>query len=188
MGEENPNISENHGANSDEAALRRHIRGIPDFPKEGILFRDVTPLLLEPKVFTQAIEALAKPFLEAGIERVLGIESRGFIFGAPVAQRLEAGFGLIRKAGKLPFDTRKVEYNLEYGTDAVEMHIDTILPGQRVLLVDDLVATGGTAAAAETLVHESGGELVGAAFLIELAGLNGRDRLSSPQLHSVIRY
>ena len=174
--------------NHDDAVLRKHIRAIPDFPQEGILFRDVTPLLLEQKVFTQAVEALAAPFLDAGIERVLGIESRGFIFGAPVAQRLEAGFGLIRKAGKLPYETRKVEYDLEYGTDSVEMHTDTVLPGQKVLLVDDLIATGGTAAAAERLVRDCGGELVGATFLIELMALSGREKLRAPKLHTVIRY
>jgi len=172
----------------DAEALRRLIRDVPDFPKPGILFRDVSPLFLDGAGLRAAVEALAEPFREAGVDRVLGIESRGFLLGPPVALTLGTGFGLIRKDGKLPWKTLRVEYDLEYGTDTVEMHVDAVEPGQRVLLVDDLIATGGTAAAAASLIRRAGGELVGASFLIELAPLGGRARLDTPHLHAVLTY
>lgn len=173
--------------NADE--LKPYIRDVPDFPSPGILFRDVTPLLADPAALRGAVEALAAPFEGRGIDRVLGIESRGFILGAPVALRLGAGFGLVRKEGKLPWRTHRVEYALEYGEDAVEMHVDAVEPGQLVLIVDDLVATGGTAGAAVRLAREAGAEVAGCAFLIELAALDGLRRLEDvPDVHVVIRY
>ncbi len=168
--------------------LSRYIRDVPDFPKPGILFRDVTPLLADAAALRRAVAALAEPFRGAGIERVLGIESRGFMFGAPVALELDVGFGVIRKAGKLPYDTHRVSYDLEYGTDTLEMHVDAVAPGQRVLIVDDLIATGGTAAAGVTLVREAGGEVVGCAFLVELGALEGSQRLDVDRYHVVLRY
>ena len=167
--------------------FRRFIRDVPDFPKPGILFRDVTPLLLAPEALRAAAAAIAAPHLGAGIERVLGVESRGFLFGAPVALELEAGLVPVRKAGKLPAATLGVDYQLEYGSDRLEVHADALRPGQRVLVVDDLLATGGTAAASIALAQRCGAEVVGCAFLIELADLQGRARLSAP-VHSVIRY
>jgi len=172
----------------DAVALRRWIRDVPDFPKPGILFRDVTPLLADPAAFRGAIEAVAAPFRSAGVERVIGIESRGFILGAPVALALGAGLVIVRKPGKLPWRTRRTSYALEYGEDSVEMHVDAIAPGQRVLVVDDLVATGGTAAAAIQLAREAGAEIVGAAFLIELKFLEGRKRLDGVRVHAVLEY
>lgn len=173
----------------DADALKKHIRDIPDFPKPGILFRDVTPLLVRPDGLRAAVEAVAAPFREAGVDRVLGIESRGFILGTPVALALGAGFGLVRKEGRLPWRTHKVRYDLEYGDDTVEMHVDTVEPGQRVLVVDDLIATGGTAAAAVQLAREAGAEVVGCSFLIELGALEGSARLADvPRVHAVLRY
>lgn len=178
-------------------ALKQHIRDVPDFPKPGILFRDVTPLFARPDALRAAVEAVAAPFRSGGpageggapVDRVLGIEARGFVLGAPVAMALGAGFGLVRKAGRLPWKTHRVRYALEYDEDAIEMHVDTVGPGQRVLVVDDLVATGGTAAAAVRLAREAGGEVVGCAFLVELADLGGTGRLADvPHVHSVIRY
>jgi adenine phosphoribosyltransferase len=168
--------------------LRRKIRDIPDFPKPGIVFRDVTPLLLEPAALEAAVEALAAPFRDQRVDRVLGIESRGFILGAPVSLALGVGFGLIRKAGKLPYQTHQVSYDLEYGTDTVEVHVDTVEKGQRVLIVDDLLATGGTAAAAVKLTRMAGGEVIGCSFLIELTALDGRKLLDLEPVHTVIRY
>lgn len=172
----------------DAEALRRLIRDIPDFPKPGILFRDVTPLLLDGEALRAAVEAVAAPFREAGVERVLGIESRGFLLGPAVAMTLGVGFGLVRKQGKLPHDTHRVEYALEYGSDVVEMHVDAVDKGQRVLLVDDLIATGGTAAAALRLVERAGGRCVGASFLIELSALGGRAKLGEVPVEAVIVY
>jgi adenine phosphoribosyltransferase len=168
--------------------LRRHIRDIPDFPKPGIIFRDVTPLLLEPAALEGAVQALTEPFRNQRVDRVLGIESRGFIVGAPVALALGVGFGLVRKAGKLPFKTYRVSYDLEYGTDTVEIHVDTVEEGHRVLIVDDLIATGGPAAAAVKLAREAGGEVIGCSFLIELTALDGRRLLDVEPVHTVIRY
>lgn len=172
----------------DAIDLRKFIRDIPDFPKPGILFRDLTPLLEDPGALRVAVERLAEPFRDQGVDRVLGIESRGFVFGAPVAIALGAGFALVRKAGKLPYTTRSVEYALEYGTDQVEMHVDAVLPGHRILLVDDLIATGGTAAAALQLAADAGAEVLGCTFLIELTALGGRARLGDRRIHSLIEY
>ncbi len=169
--------------------LRSFVRDIPDFPKEGIMFRDVTPLFLEPDALRAAAAAVAAPFRDAGVDRVLGIEARGFLLGAPVALELGAGLGLVRKQGKLPYHTHQVSYDLEYGSDTVEMHIDTVEPGHRVLILDDLIATGGTAAAAVQLAREAGGEVVGAAFLIELSDLGGAKLLDGiDPIHCVLRY
>jgi len=170
-----------------EFEFKRFIRDVPDFPKPGILFRDVTPLLLAPEALRAAAAAIAAPHLGAGIERVLGVESRGFLFGAPVALQLGAGLVPVRKAGKLPAATLGVNYQLEYGSDRLEVHADAMRPGQRVLVVDDLLATGGTAAASIALARRCGAEVAGCAFLIELSGLQGRARLNTP-VHSVIRY
>ena len=170
------------------ARLRERIRDIPDFPKPGILFRDITPLLADAIALRSAIEAIAAPFREDRIERVLGTEARGFIFGTAVALELGAGFVPVRKPDKLPFATLSASYELEYGTDTIEMHTDGLLPGQRVLLVDDLIATGGTARATAELARRSGAELIGAAFLIELAELRGRDMLDFERIHSVLTY
>lgn len=168
--------------------LRRYIRDIPDFPKPGIMFRDVTPLLLEPAALEGAVEAMSQPFRDLRVDRVLGIESRGFMLGSPVALSLGVGFGLVRKAGKLPYQTYRVSYDLEYGTDTVEMHVDTVEKGHRVLIVDDLIATGGTAAAAVQLARQAGGEVIGCSFLIELTALEGRKLLDVEPIHTVIRY
>ena len=168
--------------------LKQHIRHVPDFPKAGILFYDITTLLRDPDGFAVTIDMLARPFVDKGIEAVVGIESRGFILGAAVANRLKAGFIPIRKPGKLPSKTLKESYALEYGTDALEVHEDAVERGQRILIVDDVLATGGTAAAAAQLVRKLGGELHGLAFLIELEFLNGRSKLSSETLFSVLQY
>ena len=168
--------------------LRRYVRDVPDFPKPGILVRDVTPLLGACEALPAAIDALAAPFRKEGIQQVLGIESRGFVLGAPVAIALGAGFTMVRKKGKLPWETRSVTYDLEYGTDTVEMHTDAVKPGQRVLLVDDLIATGGTAAAAVKLARDAGADVVGGAFLIELRGLGGRAQLGLERVHVVLEY
>jgi adenine phosphoribosyltransferase len=169
-------------------ALKSKIRHVPDFPKAGILFYDVTTLLRDAQGLRLALESLAQPFEGAGIELVVGIESRGFILGAAVADRLGAGFVPVRKVGKLPAETVKANYALEYGTDCLEMHRDAVEPNQRVLIVDDLLATGGTAAAAVSLVEEVGGKVQGLAFLIELIALNGREKVAGQQVHAVLRY
>lgn len=168
--------------------LRRLIRDVPDFPKPGILFRDVTPLLADPAGLRGAVEAMADPFRNAGVDRVLGIESRGFLLGAPVALALGAGLVIVRKPGKLPWRTMSASYELEYGHDTVEMHEDALAPGQRVLVVDDLIATGGTARAAVQLARESRAEIVGASFLVELVALGGRERLDVADVRAVIEY
>lgn len=173
----------------DPEALKRHIRAVPDFPQPGIVFRDVTPLLQDPEALCASVEALVAPFRDVGVELVAGIESRGFIFGVPVALALGVGFSPIRKAGKLPHHTHRIEYALEYGTDALELHVDGVEPGQRVLIVDDLLATGGTAAAGVELLRKASAELVGGSFLIELQALGGRDRLADlPLTHAVLTY
>jgi adenine phosphoribosyltransferase len=169
-------------------ALKSRIRHVPDFPKAGILFYDVTTLLRDPQGFRAAIDSIATPFVDGGIDLVVGIESRGFILGSAVADRIGAGFVPVRKPGKLPSATVRASYSLEYGTDCLEMHRDAVTPGQRVLIVDDLLATGGTANAAVQLVKELGGVVVGVAVLIELAGLNGRKQLEGERLHAVLTY
>ena len=169
-------------------ALKAKIRHVPDFPKAGILFYDVTTLLRDPEGFKLAVDALASPYANADIALVVGIESRGFILGAAVADRLGAGFVPVRKVGKLPSVTVRKTYDLEYGTDSLEMHRDAIDPGQRVLIVDDLLATGGTAKATVDLVKQVGGVVVGLAFLIELVALNGRAKLPGETIHAVLQY
>lgn len=168
--------------------LKAQIRSIPDFPKPGILFYDITTLLRDPAGFKAMLDALSAPFQGKGIEIVVGIESRGFILGAAVADRLGAGFCPIRKPGKLPASTIKESFSLEYGTDAIEIHEDAIKPGQRVLIVDDVLATGGTARAASRLVKRLRGELHGLVFLIELGALNGRTLLEGEQVTSLLKY
>jgi len=171
-----------------ELDLRAFVRDVPDFPRPGILFRDVTPLLADAAALREAICRLAEPFRDARIERVVGVESRGFLLGAPVALELGAGLAIARKPGKLPRRTLSVSYELEYGSDRLEMHADAIEAGQRVLLVDDLVATGGTAAATLRLARQAGADVVGCAFLIELEALGGRAQLDAKQIHAVLRY
>ncbi len=164
------------------------IRDIEDFPKPGIVFKDITPLLANPGGLSLAVEYLTQPFRKLHVDLVVGAESRGFIFGTAVAQSLSAGFVPIRKPGKLPYDTHSETYDLEYGSDQVEIHCDAIKPGNRVLLIDDVLATGGTMAACCRLVEKLGGEIVGAAVLIELAFLHGRSKLDGRPLHSVLTY
>lgn len=168
--------------------LKTKIRHVPNFPKPGILFYDVTTLLQDPVGFREAIDHLAAPFVGKDIDIVVGIESRGFIFGSAVADRLGAGFSPVRKPGKLPSTTMRASYDLEYGSDALEIHHDAVKAGQRVVIIDDLLATGGTAKAAADLVSQLGGEVHALGFLIELVGLNGRDRLPGQTLHSVLKY
>lgn len=168
--------------------LKGMIRSVPDWPKKGIVFRDITTLLKDPRGLALAMELLATPYKDSQIDLVVGAESRGFIFGTTVADRLSAGFVPVRKPGKLPAATRSAGYELEYGTDTLEIHVDAIEAGQRVLLVDDLLATGGTMKACCDLVRLLGGEIVGAAFLIELGFLHGRDKLAGIDVQSVICY
>jgi adenine phosphoribosyltransferase len=167
--------------------LRLHIRDIPDFPKPGILFRDITPLLADADAFRSAIDGLIAPF-RGRVDLVLGIESRGFIVGAAAAYALGTGIAVVRKPGKLPYRTHRASYQLEYGTDSLEIHHDALGHGARVLLIDDLLATGGTAAAAVDLVRQCGGSVAGCAFLIELTALGGRARLAGHEVHALIAY
>jgi adenine phosphoribosyltransferase len=169
-------------------ALKSRIRHVADFPKPGILFYDVTTLLRDREGFRVALDQIATPYLGRDVEIVVGIESRGFILGSAVADRLGAGFVPVRKLGKLPAETIRASYALEYGTDSLEMHRDAVGAGQRVLIVDDLLATGGTAHATVELVRQLGGDVVGLAFLIELAALNGRARLEGEAIHVVLTY
>lgn len=157
--------------------IKALVRSIPDYPKPGIVFRDITTLLQHPAGFRRAVDELVQPFAGTGITKVAGIEARGFILGGAVAHQLSVGFIAVRKKGKLPWQTISVEYELEYGTDEVEIHIDSLEQGERVLIVDDLIATGGTAAAAVQLAREAGGEVVGASFVIDLPDLGGSQRL-----------
>ena len=168
--------------------LKSLIRDIPDFPKSGILFRDITPLLADASGLALSVELLANPFRGKNIDLVVGAESRGFIFGTAVACCLSGGFVLVRKPGKLPHKKVSMSYELEYGTDTLEMHADCIKPGQRVLIVDDVLATGGTMKACCDMVKQLGGELVGVAVLIELEFLKGRSKLQTDNVHSVIVY
>ena len=168
--------------------LKQHIRSVPDFPKAGILFYDITTLLRDSQGFKMTIDMLATPYSGQGIDAVVGIESRGFILGAAVAQRIGAGFIPIRKPGKLPARALKETYDLEYGKDALEIHADAIDKGQRILIVDDVLATGGTAAAAVQLVRKLGGELHGLAFLIELLFLNGKQKIAGEKVFSLLQY
>lgn len=168
--------------------LSDYIRNIPDYPKPGIQFKDITPLLLVPEALDSAIRQMAVPFQSDPPDFVVGAEARGFLFGPGVALRLHAGFIPVRKPGKLPGETLRAEYSLEYGSDALEMHTNQIKPGSRVLVLDDLLATGGTIAAAAELIAKAGGEVIGFSFLIELAFLNGRKKLGSKKVTSVIKF
>jgi adenine phosphoribosyltransferase len=172
----------------DAGWLRAHVRDIADYPRPGVVFKDITPVLAAPVAFAAVVDAVAAPFADRRIDKVLGIEARGFVFAAPVAYRHAAGFVPVRKAGKLPWEIEQAEYELEYGTDLLEIHRDAIVPGERVLIVDDVLATGGTAAAALALAQRLGGEVVGFAFFIELAFLHGRDRLAGHDVQAVLGY
>jgi adenine phosphoribosyltransferase len=168
--------------------LRQKIREVPDFPKPGILFYDITTLLKEPAAFKDAVDLMLAPFRDQKVDLVVGMESRGFIFSAPIAYLLGAGLVPVRKLGKLPAETMRVDYALEYGTNTLEMHRDAIEPGQKVLVVDDLLATGGTVRGTMELIERQGGEIVGLSFLVELSELRGRDRLTGAKIASVITY
>ena len=168
--------------------LESKIRAIEDYPIDGIIFRDITTLLQDGDAFNEAINQLADNFKDENIDVVVGIEARGFITGAPVAYKLKKGFVPVRKPGKLPYEKVSVSYDLEYGTDTIEMHVDAIKPGQRVLIVDDLLATGGTAKAVTELIEKCGGEVAGLSFLIELKGLDGRNKLKGYNVKSIISY
>lgn len=171
-----------------ENKLNSLIRDVPDFPEPGVLFKDITPVLGDASALAEVVEALASPYRDRGITKVAGIESRGFILATPVATVLGAGFVPLRKPGKLPFDVMREEYQLEYGTDALEMHVDAVGPDDRVLIIDDVIATGGTAAAAFELLGRPGAEIVAMAVMVELAFLNGRALLDGLPLHTLITY
>ena len=168
--------------------LKGLIRDVPDHPAPGVTFRDITPLLGDPKAFSVTVDALVEAFAGAGVDHVVGIEARGFILAAPVAHGLRAGFVPVRKPGKLPWRTHVAEYALEYGTDQLEIHVDALVAGQRVLIVDDVLATGGTAAATIGLVEARGATVVGLGFLVELDQLGGRARLGEREITSLVRY
>jgi adenine phosphoribosyltransferase len=170
------------------ADIERAIRTVADFPKPGIQFKDITPVLADPKLFSGCIDLLIDGFKPGQVDAVVGIDARGFIFASAAAIRLEAGFVPVRKKGKLPFKTHEQEYDLEYGTASIAMHIDALKPGARVLLIDDLLATGGTAAAAASLVQKLGAQILEISFLIELKFLNGRDRLKGNKVRSIVGY
>jgi len=168
--------------------LRAKIREVPDFPKPGILFYDITTLLKEPAAYADVIDRMAEPVKDDRIDLVVGMESRGFIFAAPLAYKIGAGFVPVRKLGKLPADTIEVEYDLEYGTATLEIHRDAIAEGQRVLIVDDLLATGGTVLGTMELVRRLGGEIAGLSFMVELTALHGRDKLGDYPIHTLLTY
>jgi adenine phosphoribosyltransferase len=169
-------------------ALRQAIREVPDFPKEGILFYDITTLLKDPTAFRKSIDVLAEKIADRNFDLILGVESRGFIFAATLAYKLDKGLVVVRKPGKLPADTIQASYELEYGTDTIEMHADAVEPGQKVVIVDDLLATGGTAQATAELVKKAGGQVEAILFLIELDFLHGRDKLSGYRTISILNY
>ena len=168
--------------------LESLIRPIPNFPKQGIVYRDITPLLADPSAMQQTVQALIEPFHDTPIDMVAGMEARGFIFGALCAQQLNAGFVPLRKPGKLPHETHSVSYDLEYASNALEVHVDALGHGHRVLLVDDLIATGGTAAASCALIDRLGGTIVGCAFVIELDELQGRERIAQYNVHTLLHF
>jgi len=168
--------------------LRKYIRDVPDFPKEGIIFKDITTLISNGNAFKYAVDKMIEPFKEENIDRIIGIESRGFLFGGAMAYILGTGVNIARKPGKLPWKTIREEYSLEYGTNALEIHMDAVKDGEKILIVDDLLATGGTALAVAKLVERLGGSVVGISFLIELTFLNGRKKLEGYKVHSVIEY
>ena len=167
--------------------LYEYIVDVPDFPEPGIIFKDITPLLASPTAFLQAVDEMADPFTASGVDIVVGIESRGFLLAGSIAERIGSGVGLVRKPGKLPRTTVSVTYDLEYGTDTLEIHQDAFPDGARVLIVDDVLATGGTLAASRDLIEKAGGVVVGATMLLELSFLNGRSRFDDP-LHAVLVY
>ncbi len=168
--------------------VQKLIRDVPDFPKKGIVFKDITPVLSNPAAFRQVVDALTERYRGKGIEKVVAIESRGFLFGAPIAYHLAAGLVIVRKPGKLPYKAVRETYALEYGTDTLEMHVDGVLPGERVLVVDDLLATGGTAEAVGRLVERQGARVLEYAFVIELGFLKGRERLGMDRVFSMVTY
>jgi adenine phosphoribosyltransferase len=168
--------------------LKNFIRDIPDFPKPGIIFKDITPLLADHRAFQSAIDAMTEPFVNERINKVVGIEARGFLFAPSIALRLNAGIIPVRKPGKLPYKTHQYTYDLEYGTDTIELHTDAIVPGDTVLIVDDLLATGGTVNAACHLVEQMGGHIAGTVFVIELVFLNGRKKIDRYRTHSLLQY
>ena len=168
--------------------LKNAIRNIPDFPKPGILFRDITTLLKDKAAFKRAVDALAKKYKNKKIDAVVAVEARGFVIGGVLAYKLGAGFVPVRKKGKLPWKTHSVTYSLEYGTDTLEMHIDAVKPGDRVLIVDDLIATGGTVKAVADLVNKMRGKIVGIAFIIELVDLKGREKLKPYPIVSLVKF
>ncbi len=168
--------------------LREYIRDVPDFPKEGIIFKDITTLISNGDAFKYAVDKMIEPFKEESIDRIIGIESRGFLFGGAMAYIIGTGVNIARKPGKLPWKTIREEYSLEYGTNALEIHMDAVKEGEKILIVDDLLATGGTALAVAKLVERLGGSVMGISFLIELTFLNGRKKLEGYKVHSVIEY
>jgi len=168
--------------------LEKYVRNIPDFPKPGILFRDVTTLIQDGVAFKACVDTLVQKYKGKKIDKVVAVEARGFIFGAAIAHRLGVGFVPVRKKGKLPFKTNAVTYNLEYGTDTLEIHKDAINPGEKVLIVDDLLATGGTVKAVTELVEGLNGKIIGIAFVIELMDLGGRKKLKGYDIHSLIKF
>jgi len=171
-----------------EARLKDAIRDVPDFPKQGIVFKDITPILSDPALYRETVEALAAPFMAQGVSKVLGIESRGFLFGPGLALQLQVGFVPARKPGKLPRETLKESYALEYGADSLEVHRDAFRPHEKIVIVDDLLATGGTAAAAARLAEKLGADVVGVAFVVELEFLKGRAQLPGRRVHSLVRF
>ena len=175
-----------HATSSELEILKQHIRDVPDFPQPGVMFRDITPMLADPVSFGLAVDALARPF--AAVDKVVAIESRGFILGAPVALALHAGLVPVRKVGRLPATTLREEFALEYGVNTVEIHSDAIAPGERVLIVDDVLATGGTVRAAANLVQRLGGEVIGVSLLVEISILGGRSRLADLNLETLLVY
>jgi adenine phosphoribosyltransferase len=172
----------------DAAWVKDHIRDVPDWPSPGVVFKDITPLLADPDAFAYVIDNLAEPFAGRPIEKVIGVEARGFVLAAPLARRFGAGFVPVRKPGKLPWEIERQEYELEYGTNLLEIHRDAVSPGEQVLVCDDVLATGGTAAATVRLAERLGGEVVGLSFLLELEFLGGRGKLEGYELHTLLTY
>lgn len=175
-------------ADMDAPEIKKLIRDIPDWPKQGVIFRDIAPLLASPEGFSSTIKLMTDPFIDAGIEYVAATEARGFIFGAAVAEKLKAGFVPVRKKGKLPWKTQQVTYELEYGTDTLEVHIDAFKENSKVLLVDDVLATGGTMKATAELIEQINGHVEGISFLLELKFLAGRDKLANHKIATVLEY
>jgi adenine phosphoribosyltransferase len=171
-----------------ESILREHIRDVPDFPKPGIMFKDITPLLQNHEVFSKVIQNLTDRYSGEKIDAVVGIESRGFLFGTPLAHQLGASFIPVRKKGKLPYETIQMSYDLEYGSETIEMHTDAISKGHRAVVIDDLLATGGTADATCKLIENQGGSVIECAFVVELAFLNGREKIGDRKIHSLITF